>query len=152
MLTVECRLRKFGQESHIFFRCRESNVADVDCTVEEVNVGTGCRTVHITYMFLVSTTALPPCQRGVAEGGPLPPQECGSSDWRVWEPSTNCHQLCHCSPQDNQSKSGKKVWPLFVLSLITFHAVSTSRAEPTASYMSYEQPKTLTSFTARQPI
>jgi len=35
-----------------------------------------------------------------------------------------CHisrwRLCHCSQQDNQSKSWKKVWPLFFLSLITF--------------------------------
>ena len=42
-----------------------------------------------------------------------------------------CHvsrwRLCHCSQQDNQSKSWKKVWPLFFLSLITFHAVSTTQ-------------------------
>jgi|LakMenE18May11ns_1017448.scaffolds.fasta_scaffold9811447_1 hypothetical protein len=67
-----------------------------------------------------------------------------------------CHlsrwRLCHCSPQDNQSKSWKKVWPLFVLSLITSHAISTSRAEHTTSYMSYKQTKTLSSFTTRQPI
>ncbi len=40
-----------------------------------------------------------------------------------------CHRsrwrLCNCSQQDNQSKSWKKVWPLFFLSLITSHAVST---------------------------
>ena len=65
-----------------------------------------------------------------------------------------CHisrwRLCHRSPQDNQSKSWKKVWPLFVLSLITSHAVSTSRAEHTTSYrgrattsfISYHQLKT----------
>ena len=41
---------------------------------------------------------------------------------------------------------------MFVLSLITSHAVSTSRAEHTTSYMSYQQTKTLSSFTARQPI
>ncbi len=43
---------------------------------------------------------------------------------------------------------------MFVLSLITSHAVSTSRAEHTitTSYMSYKQTKTLSSFTARQPI
>ncbi len=61
-----------------------------------------------------------------------------------------CHisrwRLCHRSPQDNQSKSGKKVWLLFVLSLITSHAVSTSRAEHTTSYLSYKQTKTLSSF------
>ncbi len=43
-------------------------------------------------------------------------------------------RLCHRSPQDNQSKSWKKVWPLFFLSLITSHAISTSRAEHTTSY------------------
>ena len=65
-----------------------------------------------------------------------------------------CHisrgRLCHCSPQDNQSKSWKKVWPLFFLSLITSHAISTSRAEHTTSYrgrattsfISYHQLKT----------
>ncbi len=57
MLTVQCTCRKFGQDCHIVCRCRESNVADVDCTVEEANVGTARKTVHITYMFLVSTTA-----------------------------------------------------------------------------------------------
>ncbi len=49
-----------------------------------------------------------------------------------------CHisrwRLCHRSPQDNQSKSWKKVWPLFFLSLITSHVVITSRAEHTTSY------------------
>ena len=49
-----------------------------------------------------------------------------------------CHisrwRLCYCSPQDKQSKSWKKVWPLFFLSLITSHAISTSRAEHTTSY------------------
>jgi len=66
-----------------------------------------------------------------------------------------CHisrwRLCHCSQQDNQSKSWKKVWPLFFLSLITSHAVSTSRAEQTTfyrgrattSFISYHQLKTL---------
>ena len=51
-------------------------------------------------------------------------------------------ELSHRSPQENQSKSWKKVWPLFVLSLITSHAISTSRAEHTTSYMSYQQTKT----------
>ncbi len=45
-------------------------------------------------------------------------------------------RLCHCSQQDNQSKYWKKVWPLFFLSLITSHAVSTSKAEHTTSYRS----------------
>ncbi len=49
-----------------------------------------------------------------------------------------CHisrwRLCHSTQQDNQSKSWKKVWPLFFLSLITSHAISTSRAEHTTSY------------------
>ncbi len=36
-------------------------------------------------------------------------------------------RLCHCSLQDNQSKSWKKVWPLFFLSLITSHAFSTTQ-------------------------
>ncbi len=65
-----------------------------------------------------------------------------------------CHisrwRLCHCSPQDNQSKSWNKVWPLFFLSLITSHSISTSRAEHTTSYrgrattsfISYHQLKT----------
>ena len=60
--------------------------------------------------------------------------------------------LRHHSPQDNQSKSWKKVWPLYVLSLITSHAVSTSRAEHTTSYMSCKQTKTFSLFTSRQPI
>ncbi len=42
-----------------------------------------------------------------------------------------CHisrwRLSHPSPQDNQSKSWKKVWLLFVLSLITSHALSTTQ-------------------------
>jgi hypothetical protein len=38
------------------------------------------------------------------------------------------------------------------LSLITSHSFSTSRAEHTTSYMSYKQMKTLSLFTARQPI
>jgi hypothetical protein len=50
--------------------------------------------------------------------------KCHKSRWR----------LCHRSPQDNQSKSWKKVWPLFFLSLLTSHAFSTSRAEHTTSY------------------
>ena len=41
---------------------------------------------------------------------------------------------------------------MFVLSLITSHAVSTSRAEHATSYMSYKQTKTLSSITTRQPI
>jgi hypothetical protein len=45
----------------------------------------------------------------------------------------------------------KSVTSVF-LSLITSHAVSTSRAEHTTSYMSCKQMKTLSSFTARQPI
>jgi hypothetical protein len=65
-----------------------------------------------------------------------------------------CHisrgRLCHRSPQDNQSGSWKKVWPLFFLSLITSHAITTSRAEHTTSYrgrattsfISYHQLKT----------
>ncbi len=36
--------------------------------VEGGNVGTARRTVHITYMFLESTTAPPPRKRRVAEG------------------------------------------------------------------------------------
>jgi hypothetical protein len=36
--------------------------------------------------------------------------------------------------------------------LITSHAISTSRAEHTTSDMSYKQMKTLSSFTAIQPI
>jgi hypothetical protein len=59
-----------------------------------------------------------------------------------------CHisrwRLCHCSPQDNQSKSWKKVWPLFFLSLITSHAISTNRAEHTTSYRG----RATTSFTS----
>ncbi len=55
-----CTYRKFGQDSHIVCRCRESNVADVDCTVEEVNVGTARKTVHITYMFLVMVSTAAP--------------------------------------------------------------------------------------------
>ena len=39
------------------------------------------------------------------------------------------YELCHC-----YLKSWKKVWPLFFLSLITSHAISTSRAEHTTSY------------------
>jgi hypothetical protein len=50
--------------------------------------------------------------------------------------------LCHHSPQDNQSKSWKKCDLCFFLSLITYHAISTSRAEHTTSYMSYQQTKT----------
>ncbi len=42
-----------------------------------------------------------------------------------------CHisrwRLCHCSQQDNQSKSWKKCDLCFILSLITFHAVSTTQ-------------------------
>jgi hypothetical protein len=65
-----------------------------------------------------------------------------------------CHisrwRLCHCSPHDNQSKSWKKVSPLFFLSLITSHAISTSRAEhttscrgrATTSFISFHQLKT----------
>ena len=65
-----------------------------------------------------------------------------------------CHisrwRLCHRSPHDNQSKSWKEVWPLFFLSLITSHAISTSRAEhttfyrgrATTSFISYHQLKT----------
>ncbi len=41
---------------------------------------------------------------------------------------------------------------MFVLSLITSHAISTSREEHTTSYMPSKQTKTLSSFTARQPI
>ncbi len=67
---------------------------------------------------------------------------CHTSRWR----------LCHRSPQDNQSKPWKKVWPLFFLSLITSHSISTSRAEHTTSYLSCKQMKTLSSFTTRQPI
>ncbi len=67
-----------------------------------------------------------------------------------------CHisrwRLFHRSPQDNQSKSWKKVWPLFVFSLITPHALSTSRAEHKTSYMSSNQRKTMSSFNAREPI
>jgi hypothetical protein len=37
-------------------------------------------------------------------------------------------------------------------SLITSHAISTSRAKHTTSYMSGKQMKTLSSFTVRQPI
>jgi hypothetical protein len=59
-----------------------------------------------------------------------------------------CHisrwRLCHRSPQDNQSKSWKKVWPLFFLSLITSHAISTNRAEHTTSYRG----RATTSFTS----
>ncbi len=62
-----------------------------------------------------------------------------------------CHisrwRLCHCSQQDNQSKSWKKMWPPFFLSLITSHVASTSRAEhttscrgrATTSFISYHQ-------------
>jgi hypothetical protein len=42
-------------------------------------------------------------------------------------------RLCHRSPPDFQSKSWKKVWSLIFLSLITSHAISTSRAEHTTS-------------------
>ena len=67
-----------------------------------------------------------------------------------------CHicrgRLCHRSQGDNISKSWKKVWPLFFLSLITSHAKSTSRVEHTTSYMSCKQMNTLSSFTTRQPI
>ena len=49
-----------------------------------------------------------------------------------------CHisrrKLCHRSPQDNQSKSWKKSMISVFLSLITSHAISTSRAEHTTSY------------------
>ena len=49
-----------------------------------------------------------------------------------------CHisrrRLCHRSPQDNQSKSLKKSVISVFLSLITSHAISTSRAEHTTSY------------------
>ncbi len=38
------------------------------------------------------------------------------------------------------------------MSLVTSHAVSTSRAEHTTSYMSCKQRKALSSFSARQPI
>jgi hypothetical protein len=44
------------------------------------------------------------------------------------------------------------VWPLFFFSFNTSHAFSTSGAEQTTSYMSCKQMKTLSSFTARQPI
>ena len=65
-----------------------------------------------------------------------------------------CHisrwKLCHRSPQDNQSKSWKKSVTSVFLSLITSHAISTSRAEHTTSYrgrattsfISYHQLKT----------
>jgi hypothetical protein len=49
-----------------------------------------------------------------------------------------CHisrwKLCHRSPQDNQSKSWKKSVTSVFLSLITSHAISTSRAEQTTFY------------------
>jgi hypothetical protein len=51
-----------------------------------------------------------------------------------------CHiskwRLCHRTPQDNQSKSWKKVDLCFFISLITSHAIRTSRAEHTTSYRS----------------
>ncbi len=65
-----------------------------------------------------------------------------------------CHisrwRLCQHSPQDNQSKSWKKSVISVFLSLITSHAVGTSRAEHTTSYrgrattsfISYHQLKT----------
>jgi hypothetical protein len=66
--------------------------------------------------------------------------KCDISRWR----------LCHRSPKDNQSKSWKKVWSLFFLSLISSHAISTGRAEhipsyrgrATTSFRSYHQLKT----------
>ena len=66
--------------------------------------------------------------------------KCHTSRWRLF----------HRSTQDNQSKSWKKVSPLFFLSLITSHAISTSRAEhptsyrgkATTSFISYHQLKT----------
>jgi hypothetical protein len=65
-----------------------------------------------------------------------------------------CHisrwRLCHRSPKDNQSKSWKKSVISVFLSLITSHAISTSRKEHTPSYrgrattsfISYHQLKT----------
>ncbi len=67
--------------------------------------------------------------------------KCHTSRWR----------LCHCSQQDNQSKSWKKCGLCFFV-IYTSHAFSTSWAEHTTSYMSCKQMKTLSSFTARQPI
>jgi phage gp36-like protein len=67
-----------------------------------------------------------------------------------------CHisrwKLCHRSPQDNQSKSWKKSVTSVFLSLITSHAINTSRAEQTTfyrgrattSFISYHQLKTWT--------
>jgi hypothetical protein len=54
MLIVD--VENWDKSSHIVCRCRESNVTDEDCTVEEANVVTTHRTVHITYMFLGSIT------------------------------------------------------------------------------------------------
>ena len=59
-------------------------------------------------------------------------------------------RLCHHSPQDNQIKSWKKSLTSVFLSLITSHAISTSRAEhttfyrgrATTSFISYHQLKT----------
>jgi hypothetical protein len=55
--------------------------------------------------------------------------------------------------EGNQSKSWKKVWANWnCLSLVTSHVIGTSRAEHTTSYMLYNQMKTFSSFTTRQPI
>jgi hypothetical protein len=40
MLTVHVEIENWDKSSYIVCICGEADVADVDCTVEEVNVGT----------------------------------------------------------------------------------------------------------------
>ncbi len=76
--TDECRREYTKMYMKMAAKMQLQKVEKHTKCVEGANVGTARRTVHITYMFLESTTAPPPRKRRAAEGGPLPPQQCGS--------------------------------------------------------------------------
>ncbi len=131
--TLRCNQRSHQKQKMV--KAKSALYKHGHCYLKVINLNLGIRwgkteiVCHWSFLMLLA-----PAQQSIQL------LKCHISRWR----------LCHRSPQDKQSKSRKKSVISVFLSLITSHAISTSRAGHTPSYrgrattsfISYHQLKT----------